>query len=139
LAARDWPGSSPSRPTSAACAAAVSSWSLLGGVYALAGGAAILGVVLLVQAEGGSVNEYVGFVFSSSVSLLVALALSGAGALATLAFTDTADRAAAIGDVSLLAMFFWVGVAFLALYHVLWVVYVLVLTTIWPLKVVVPK
>ena len=71
---------------------------LLGGVYALAGGASILGVVLLVQAEGGSVNEYVGFVFSSSVSLLVALVLAGAGALATLAFTDTADRAAAIGD-----------------------------------------
>ena len=35
--------------------------------------------------------------------------------------------------------FFWVGLYFLALYHVLWVVYVLVLTSIWPLKVVTPK
>lgn len=35
--------------------------------------------------------------------------------------------------------FFWVGVSLLAVYHVLWVVYILVLTTIWPLRVVVPK
>jgi hypothetical protein len=35
--------------------------------------------------------------------------------------------------------FFWIGLYFLALYHVLWVVYVLVLTSTWPLKVVTPK
>jgi hypothetical protein len=34
---------------------------------------------------------------------------------------------------------FWVGLAFLALYHALWVIYVLALTTIWPLKVITPK
>jgi hypothetical protein len=34
---------------------------------------------------------------------------------------------------------FWLGLGFLALYHVLWIVYVLVLGSIWPLKTVVPK
>jgi hypothetical protein len=83
--------------------------------------------------------EYVDFVFSSAVSGLVALALAGAVALAAVAFRSTAERARLVGDVALLVSVFWVGLAFLALYHALWVVYVLVLTAIWPLKVITPK
>jgi hypothetical protein len=59
--------------------------------------------------------------------------------LAALAFKGTADRAEAVGDAALLVSFFWIGLAFLALYHVLWVVYILALTVAWPLRVVVPK
>jgi hypothetical protein len=83
--------------------------------------------------------EYVGFVLSSGVSGLVALMLAGAITLASLAFRESAVRAAALGDAALLVSVFWIALAFLALYHVLWVVYVLVLTTIWPLKVITPK
>jgi len=83
--------------------------------------------------------EYMGFVLTSAVSLLVALALAGALSLAGLAFRETAVRASLLGDATLLLNVFWVGLAFLALYHALWVVYVLVLTTIWPLKVITPK
>ena len=98
-------------------------------------GGAVL--ILLLPLFGGL--DYLDFVFSSSVSLLIALALDGATALASTAFDATAKRAHAVGDATLYMSFFWVGLYFLALYHVLWVVYVLVLTSIWPLKVVTPK
>jgi hypothetical protein len=98
-------------------------------------GGAIL--VLLLPLFGGL--DYLDFVFSSGVSLLVALTLTAATAVAALAFDATSKRAHAVGDATLYMSFFWVGLYFLALYHVLWVVYVLVLTSIWPLKVVTPK
>jgi hypothetical protein len=83
--------------------------------------------------------EYIDFVFSSSLSLLIAIILACATGLAAMAFRSASDRARLVGDASLFMSFFWVGLSFLALYHVLWVVYVLVLTSIWPLKVVTPK
>ncbi len=98
------------------------------------------GFVLLIPLVGVSSGvQYLEFVFTSAASLVIALALAGATALANMAFRDVVERAALVGDVALVVSFFWVGLAFLALYHVLWVVYVLVLTSIWPLKVVVPK
>lgn len=98
-------------------------------------GGAIL--ILLLPLFGGI--DYLDFVFSSGVSLLIALSLAGATALAALAFDATSKRAHAVGDATMYMSFFWVGLYFLALYHVLWVVYVLILTSIWPLKVVTPK
>jgi hypothetical protein len=109
----------------------------------LVGGALVVALVFasggiaLLLAYGGL--EYVGFVFSSSVSILVALSLAGAASLAGIAFRDTALRTGAVGDAALLVNFFWIALVFLALYHVLWVIYILVLTTIWPLKVITPK
>jgi hypothetical protein len=97
------------------------------------------GALLLVLTPLTAGVEYVDFVFSSSLSLLIAVILACATALAAMAFSSAADRARLVGDASLFMSFFWVGLSFLALYHVLWVVYVLVLTSIWPLKVVTPK
>ena len=112
----------------------------------------VLGIVvavLLVVGSGGAILivllplfgglEYLGFIFSSTVSGLIALALAGATSLAALAFDASSERARVVGDATLFMSFFWVGLYFLALYHVLWVVYVLVLTSIWPLKVVTTK
>lgn len=110
--------------------------------YALVGAVgvlAVIGAVAWTNSGGRALNEYVSFVFSSSVSLLVAVALAGAGSLAALAFSGTAERAELLGDAALLTTFFWLGLGFLALYHFLWVVYILALTAIWPLRVVTPK
>jgi hypothetical protein len=114
-----------------------------GAVVALVVGA------LLLLGSGGAIHifllpffgglEYLGFVFSSAAGTLIALALAAATSLAALAFRTASDRAAAVGDGTLFVSFFWVGLYFLALYHVLWVVYVLALTSIWPLKVVTAK
>jgi len=98
------------------------------------GGALLLPLLLL---AGGI--EYLDFVFSSGLSLVVAGLLACATAFAALTFNSTADRARMLGDASVFMSFFWVGLYFLALYHALWVVYILVLTSIWPLKVVTPK
>jgi hypothetical protein len=112
---------------------------LLVGAGLFAVGGALVAVILLplIVAEAGI--EYLSFVFTSSFALLIGLALAGAAALAALALRTTAERARLAGDVALLVAFFWLGVAFLALYHALWVVYILVLSSTWPLKVVVPK
>jgi hypothetical protein len=91
----------------------------------------------LVAAFGGA--EYIGYVLSSGVSALVAVALGGAIYLATMTLRSSAEQAAVVGDAALLVSVFWLGLGFLALYHALWVVYVLVLTSIWPLKVITPK
>jgi hypothetical protein len=110
--------------------------ALVGGAYAIAGAGLVL---LLVVGLGRVGGQYADFALSSSVSVLIAVALAVAGSLAALAFKDTAEQAAIVGDAALLVSFFWLGLAFLALYHVLWVVYILVVTAVWPLKVVVPK
>ena len=112
----------------------------------------VVGVVVLtvlVVATGGALLlvlfplvaglDYLAFVFQSSLSLLIAVMLACATAFAATAFNSAADRARVVGDASVFVSFFWVGLYFLALYHVLWVVYVLVLTAIWPLRVVTPK
>jgi hypothetical protein len=111
-------------------------WLLVGAftLVAIFGGGFL---ILLVVALGGI--EYVSFVVASSVGVLVALTLAAATGLAAIAFRGVADRAALVGDAALLSTFFWIGLAFLVLYHVLWVVYLLVLVAIWPLRTVVPK
>jgi len=109
---------------------------ILVGILAAAILVASAGAPLLVLMGG---LDYAGWVLSSGAALLVALALVGAISLASLALRSTAERAAIVGDAALLVTVFWIGLAFLALYQALWVVYVLVLTSIWPLKVVTPK
>jgi hypothetical protein len=44
-----------------------------------------------------------------------------------------------VAEAGAIVSLFWLGLGFLALYHVLWIVYVLVLGSIWPLRTVVPK
>jgi hypothetical protein len=104
--------------------------------------------ILLVASGGGLLLvffpliaglNYLDFVLTSSLSLMIGVILACATALAAVAFNSAADRARLVADASVFVSFFWVGLYFLALYHVLWVVYVLVLTAIWPLKVVTPK
>jgi hypothetical protein len=119
----------------------VAGWVLLPllvvGYLAASGAALAVLAVPLFFASGGI--EYVQFVFSSSFSLAVGLALAAATGLAALAFRDVAAQSRLVGDVGLLVSFFWVGLAFLAVYHAVWVVYVIALTVLWPLRVVVPK
>jgi hypothetical protein len=110
---------------------------LVGGVlFATTVGTGLL-VAVAVVGDGGF--GYISDVFTGSAALLVAVVLAIATAVATKAFRDVADRAVVLRDTSVLVAFFWASLAFLALYHVLWVVYILVLTSVWPLKVVTPK
>ena len=105
-------------------------------LMATGGGLVVLALPLFFAAGG---IEYVQFVFSSGFSLAVSFALIGATTLAALAFNEVGERARLVGDIGVLVAFFWVGLAFLALYHVVWVIYIVALTALWPLRVVVPK
>jgi hypothetical protein len=82
-------------------------------------------------------RQYLDFVFSSGAGLLVTAALLVAAILIGSVF-----RRLERGDVvelGTLVTLFWLGLGFLALFHVLWIVYVITLGSIWPLKTVVPK
>ena len=83
--------------------------------------------------------QYLDLLFSSGVAVLTALALAGATVLAGMVFRSTADQVSVLGTANLLINVFMVGLVFLVLLHVLWVVYVAVLTSLWPLNTVVPK
>jgi hypothetical protein len=112
---------------------------LIIGAALLLGATGSLAVLYIPVVVAWAAAPYLQFVFSSGVSVLVAVALAGATALCVLAFSEAATRSRLVGEAGTLVAFFWVGLAFLALYHLLWVVYILVLTSLWPLKVVVPK
>ena len=114
---------------------------LTGGIFAFGAtltAAVVLSIGGLVLVSGAG-TQYLDFVFSSALSLAIAVTLAVASALVLLGFRSVSDGRRAVVDASVLLNLFWVGLAFLGLYHVLWVVYLLVLTSIWPLKVIVPK
>jgi hypothetical protein len=108
---------------------------LIVGVLAVVG----LSLLALLSVFGGGGAQYLEFVFSSGLALLIAVALGLASVLLVMGFRSVEDRTRAVADAAALLNLFWLGIAFLLLFHVLWVVYVLVLTSIWPLKTVVPK
>jgi hypothetical protein len=83
--------------------------------------------------------QYLSFVFSGIFGALIAAALIGAVLLVKATFKSAAQQAIAVRNATIFVSFFWVGASFLFLYHALWVVYVLILATLWPLRVVLPK
>ena len=115
---------------------------VMGAVFfvAIAGAAGVAAIIFVLPILfAAPALDYLHFVFTSSVSLMVGVTLAGAVLLATLAFRTAAERARVLGDAAVLVNLFWIGLAFLAIYQALWVVYVLVLTSIWPLKTVTSK
>jgi hypothetical protein len=96
-----------------------------------------LGIVVLIVLAAPA--QYLDFVFTSGVGILIVVTLAGAATLIGASFRAVGRQPELIADVGAIVSLFWLGLAFLALYHVLWVVYVLVLGSIWPLKTVVPK
>jgi hypothetical protein len=82
--------------------------------------------------------QYLDFVFSSGAGLIVAVALAAAATLIGSTFRTLRDLRSPV-EFGTIVTLFWLGLGFLALFHVLWIVYVLVLGSIWPLRTVVPK
>jgi hypothetical protein len=69
----------------------------------------------------------------------IALALILAAVLAYKSFDEVEKRAVRLGDATLLASFFWLDLAPIILYHVMWVVFLLTLASIWPFRTYSPK
>lgn len=108
-------------------------------VRGVAAALALAGVFVLGAVVIGTPFEYLEFVTSSIAAGGVALSLLFAVAAFAIAFTSTAARAKAAGDVGVYTALFGLSLAFLVVFHVLWIVYLLTLTAIWPLRTVAPK
>jgi hypothetical protein len=102
-------------------------------------GFAFAAVVAAAATIFGGASIYLDFVFASSAAIGIALTLVFATALLSLAFATTAEAAKAAGDAAMLATLFWLSIGFLILFQALWVIYMLGLITIWPLRTVSPK
>ncbi len=94
---------------------------------------AVVGAITLLGLLG--FLEYAfSIVYAGAVGILIALALVIAIALCSVAFREASEQAALMRNVTLLSTFAWVGLAFIAAYHILWVVFLLTLISLWPLK-----
>jgi hypothetical protein len=113
-------------------------WTLVVGLVGLGlvalSGAWVIALLLL-----WAPRQYLEFVFSSGAGVLMVVALAGSAALIGLTFRTVEREPPAVADVGAVVSLFWLGLGFLALFHVLWIVYVLVLGSIWPLRTVTPK
>ena len=82
--------------------------------------------------------SYLAYIFSTfGAAILLALIL--AAFLAYRTFEEVEKRAVRLGDATLLASFFWLGMALIVLYHVMWVVFLFTLVSIWPFRTYTPK
>ena len=82
--------------------------------------------------------SYLFYIFTT-FGAAIALALVLAAVLAYKAFDEVEKRAVRLGDATLLASFFWLGLALILLYHVMWIVFFLTLISIWPFRTYTPK
>lgn len=84
-------------------------------------------------------SEFVYFMCTTVYGILGALAIIASLFFLGAAMKSVADQAIAVRDMAILSSFFWIAATFLLMYHALWVVYLITITTIWPLRVVIPK
>lgn len=107
-------------------------------VLLVAGLVAVSGLWIIALIALTAPLQYLEFVFSSAAGVAVAISLLVAATLIRSTFRTLSDLRTPV-EFGTIVTLFWVGLGFLALYHVLWIVYVLVLASIWPLRTVVPK
>jgi hypothetical protein len=116
-------------------------WSnrtIIVGVVVLVAFAASFLWVMPVFYVGFPTFSYLFYIFST-FGAAITLALVLAAILAFRAFDEVEKRAVRLGDATLLASFFWLGLALILLYHVMWVVFFLTLVSIWPFRTYTPK
>lgn len=96
-------------------------------VLAVVGGVTVIGLF-------GFLEYTFSVAFVGLVGILIAVALLGAIVLCSVAFQEATEQAALVRNVAVLSTFAWIGLAFIAAYHILWLVFLLTLISLWPLK-----
>jgi len=66
--------------------------------------------------------------------VLIGVALVGAIILCSMAFREASEQSLMLRNISLLGTFAWTGLAFIAAYHILWLIFLLTLVSLWPLR-----
>jgi hypothetical protein len=87
----------------------------------------------------GAPAAYVGFAVTGAGAAFLALLLFAGAALVAVSFANTAAQAKAMGTASVYLTVVWVAIAFVLVFQVLWVVLMIAVITIWPLRTVTPK
>jgi len=102
-------------------------------LIAVAGG---IGTAIFVTTAAG---DYLVFILSGLEATGIAVALFAATLLVAVAFRDTAQRSRALGAASMYVTVAWVAICFLLVFQVLWIVFLLAVVAVWPLRTVTPK
>jgi hypothetical protein len=82
---------------------------------------------------------YLDVVFTSVTGAGTAIVLLAAAALVSRAFVTAEDRAQILARASILTTITWLAIAFVILFQALWVVFMLTIVGVWPLRTVTPK
>jgi hypothetical protein len=114
---------------------------ILGGILLAAliitGGSA--GILIVLFVLGAGAINYLGILSSTFISIVIGIALLGAILFLKFAFDSSVEQAIRLRNAGILATFFWIGAGFLFMYSALWVVYMMALVALWPLRTVCPK
>jgi hypothetical protein len=73
-------------------------------------------------------------VYVLPIGILIAVALIAAIVLCSVAFREATEQSVMLRNVTVLTTFAWIGLAFIAAYHIVWLVFVLTLISLYPLK-----
>ena len=101
-------------------------------IIAVTGGLTVIGAF-------GFLEYAFSLVYDLGIGVLIAVALLAAIVLCSVAFREATEQAVLMRNVAVLSTLAWVGLAFIAAYHVVWLVFVLTLVSIWPLKTISAK
>jgi hypothetical protein len=106
-------------------------------------GVALIAVAVGAMVVGAVVTpaplDYVTTALSGVGAASLAIVLLVAAALIAASFHDAAEQTRALGTTSVYLSLAWVAVAFVLVFQVLWVVFLLAVVTLWPLRTVTPK
>jgi hypothetical protein len=94
---------------------------------------------LVVIATGLGPLYYLRVVFTSTTGLGVVIVLTTATGLVAGAFVTAEDRAQVLARASMLTSITWLAIAFVILFQALWIVFMLAIVGVWPLRTVTPK
>jgi hypothetical protein len=106
-------------------------------------GVALIAVAVGAMVIGAFVTPaplaYVTTALSGVGAASLAIVLLVAAALIAASFRDGAEQTRVLGTTSVYLSLAWVAVAFVLVFQVLWVVFLLAVVTLWPLRTVTPK
>jgi len=94
--------------------------------------------LLMFPSAAGSAFDYLGYIIGG-VGIPVLLALVAAVIMARKGFAETTSLAISTGQPALIAAFFWVGLAVILLFHIMWVIFMVTLIQLWPFNTYTPK
>jgi len=114
-------------------------WVFVGIIVAFCiftGGGALVFALLLPLIAFNASGPYIGYIFSTGYSVFIALALLAAVSCAGAMFVKTERETVINKNLPLLISVIWIGIGLLLIFHILWAVYLFVLTSLWPFKVI---